>query len=283
MSDRFLAAAVQMNSRLDKEANVATAVRLVEEAHRQGAQLVVLPEMFNMLGPFPDVIAAAEPIPGPTSKLMAELARRLEITLLAGSICEAATAATNDAESAQGNVIPPRGSNTSLLFLPDGSLAARYRKVHLFNVDLPGRVEIEESRYITAGDKIVSYETSLARLGLSICYDLRFPELYRRLADEDAELILTPAAFTRTTGQAHWELLLRARAVENQAYLIGANQCGSHGGNLESYGHSMIIDPWGEVLASASDEEAVITAEIDLSRLREIRAQLPALRHRRNI
>lgn len=268
MADRFLAAAVQMNSRLDKEENLATATRLVEEAHAQGAQLVVLPEMFNRLGPFPEVIAGAEPIPGPTSQAMSELARRLQITLLAGSLCEA----SDD---------PSQGHNTSLLFLPDGALAARYRKVHLFDVDLPGRVAIEESQFIVPGETTVTHETPLARFGLSICYDLRFPELYRQLADQQAELLLAPAAFTHTTGRDHWELLLRARAVENQAYVIGANQCGSHGGDLESYGHSMIIDPWGHVLAAAEEDEAVVVAEIDLARLAEIRSQLPALRHRR--
>jgi len=268
MSDRFVAAAVQMNSRLDREANLATATRLVEQAHQQGAQLVVLPEMFNGLGPFPEVVAAAEPIPGPTSEQMAALAKRLGITLAAGSICER----SDQTE---------QGYNTSLLFLPDGSLAAQYRKIHLFDVDLPGKVEIEESQYIIAGDRHRTFASPLARLGMSICYDLRFPELYRRLADEEAEVILAPAAFTRTTGRAHWELLLRARAVENQSYVIGANQCGHHGGNLESYGHSMIVDPWGEVLAAAGDDQQVIVAEIDLARLAEIREQLPALRHRR--
>lgn len=272
MSDRFVAAAVQMNARLDKDANVATATRLVEQAAQQGAQLVVLPEMFNGLGSFPEVIAAAEPIPGPTSEKMAALASRLNITLLAGSICERYGDSGNST---------PRGRNTSLLFLPDGSTATRYSKIHLFDVNLPGKVEIEESKYIVPGEDVVTYDSPLAKLGFSICYDLRFPELYRQLADDKAEVILAPAAFTRTTGRDHWELLLRARAVENQAFVIGANQCGNHGGNLESYGHSMIIDPWGNVLAAAGDDEEVIVAEIDLAHLTKVRAQLPALAHRR--
>ena len=272
-----------MNSLLDKDVNLATATRLVEEAASRGAQLVVLPEMFNCLGPFPEVVSAAEPIPGPTSTLMASLARRLEITLLAGSICEQSGCNPSKGHSSEGAQGAGRGFNTSLLFLPDGTLAASYRKMHLFDVNLPGKVEIEESQFIVAGETCVTCASPQAQLGLSICYDLRFPELYRRLADDNAEVILVPAAFTRTTGRDHWELLLRARAVENQSFVIGANQVGRHGGNLETYGHSMIIDPWGEILAAAKDEEEVIVAEIDMTRLAEVRAQLPALRHRRDV
>ncbi|REJ70600.1 MAG: carbon-nitrogen hydrolase family protein [Planctomycetota bacterium] len=266
----FVCAAVQMNSRLDKAANVATATRLVEQAHAAGAELVVLPEMFNCLGPLPEVVAVAEPIPGPTSEAMSRLAARLQITLLAGSICERSDA-------------PDKGYNTSLLFLPDGQLTARYRKLHLFDVAIPDRVEIEESSFILPGDEIVCRATPLARLGMSTCYDVRFPELYRRLAAAASDVLCVPAAFTRTTGRDHWELLLRARAVENQAFLIGANQCGRHGRKLESYGHSLIIDPWGQVLAAAHDEEAVISAELDPARLADVRQQLPSLEHRRDI
>ena len=268
MTVRYLAAVVQMNSGTDKLENIERASELVRRAARQGASLVALPEMFNCLGPFDVVVGQAEPIPGPTTETFSELAAELGVVLLAGSICERAGSAG-------------KAYNTSLLFFADGALQARYRKVHLFDVDLPGRVTVQESQWIVPGNEIQTLTTPLGRCGLSICYDLRFPELYRRLADESVDVLFVPAAFTKVTGSAHWETLLRARAIENQAYVIAPNQCGMHGSELETYGHSMIVDPWGRVLAQADEEEDVIVAEIKLDQLHEVRAQLPALVHRR--
>lgn len=270
MSDRFIAAVVQLNSGEDKPTNLARATALVEQAAGQGATLVALPEMFNCLGRFPSVVDNAEPIPGPSSEAMRGLAARLGITLLAGSICE---------QSSE----PGKAFNTSLLFSPQGEELARYRKIHLFDADLPGRVAVTESNWILPGDQIVAADTPLGTVGLSICYDLRFPELYRCMADRDVQIIFAPSAFTFATGKDHWEILLRARAIENQAIVIAPNQCGRHGPNLTTYGHSMIVDAWGTVLAEAGGREGIARAEIDLARLAEVRAQLPALEHRRRL
>ena len=267
MKTRYVAAAVQMNSGEVKQANLQRAVRLVESAAKAGATLIALPEMFNCLGRFESVVQQAETIPGPTSDALSQLANRLNIYLLAGSICE---------------VCPDtaKGFNTSLMFSPFGELIGKYRKIHLFDVDLPGRVTIQESDWIAPGDAVAMVETACGRLGMSICYDLRFPELYRQLADAGADVLFVPAAFTHATGRDHWEVLLRARAIENQAFVIAPNQHGSHPGDLTTYGHSLIIDPWGTVLADAGEQECVVTAEIDLQRLQEIRTQLPSLQHR---
>ena len=269
MRESITAAAVQMNSGEDKQANLARATQLIEEAAQGGAQLVALPEMFNCLGRFSNVVQNAETIPGLTSQAMSQLALRLRVTLLAGSICERSE-------------IEGKGYNTSLLFSPSGDILAKYRKVHLFDVDLPNRVAITESTWIVAGNETVTAETPCGNLGLSICYDLRFPELYRRLADQRVEIILVPAAFTMTTGRDHWEILLRARAIENQAFIIAPNQWGRHGQELTTYGNSMIVDPWGRILARADDGEGMALAALDFQRLTEFREQIPALAHRRS-
>ena len=264
----YRVAIAQTNSSPDKEANVAAASRLVERAAAMGARLVALPELFNCLGHPDEMVRQAEPIPGPTTDAMAQLAARLEITLLAGSIAERS--------DSSGKVF-----NTSTLFAPDGRLLARYRKMHLFEVDLPGRVTFQESRWMIAGDETAVVATPLGRLGLATCYDLRFPELFRRLADEQADVFLIPSAFTETTGRDHWEVLVRARAIENQVYVVAPNQYGVHGPKMRSYGRSMIVDPWGTPLAIAPDGEGVVLAEIDLLRLEAIRRELPALANRR--
>jgi predicted amidohydrolase len=265
----IVAAAIQMNSREDKRANLESATRLVEEAVANGAQLAALPEMFNCLGRFETVVAAAEPIPGPTSQAMSALAARLGIVLCAGSICEQSST-------------PDRGYNTSLTFDATGELVARYRKIHLFDYHVPGEVKYTESRFILPGSDVVCTSTSRACLGHATCYDLRFPELFRRLSGAGAELLLAPSAFTLATGRCHWRTLLRARAIENLAYLVAPNQCGQHSPELTTFGHSAIVDPWGEVLAEAGGErEEVIVAELKASRLAEIRQRLPALSHRK--
>ncbi len=267
---KILAAVVQMSSTEDKQRNLDAAERLVTEAAERGARFVVLPELFNCVGRWETVAAAAEPIPGPTSGAMSELAARLQITLLAGSLAERA-------EVAAGKVY-----NNSLLFGSDGNQLAVYRKRHLFDVDLPGKVTVRESDYVVAGEEIVATKLADFTLGQSICYDLRFPELYRELAARKSDVIAVPSAFATTTGCDHWEVLLRARAIENQAYVLAANQQGQHTPTFQSYGRSMIVDPWGIVLAVAADGESIALAELDFERQRTIQMQLPALTHRRD-
>ena len=268
MGDTFWAAAVQMASGEDRERNLETAERLVREAAERGARLVALPELFNCLGRKEQVIRAAEPVPGPTSRRMGDLARRLRITLLAGSLCERAEGRN-------------RVFNTSLLFDESGTLLARYRKIHLFDVNLPGRVSYQESSWMAPGRDVVSADTGLGRLGLSICYDLRFPELYRRLVRQGCRILLVPSAFSLPTGRDHWEVLLRSRAIENQTYVIAPNQYGRHTPGFATCGRSVIIDPWGIPLAVAPDGEGVILARLDICRQETVRRELPALSHRR--
>ena len=268
MGDTCWAAAVQMTSGEDKEHNLETAERLVRDAAERGARLVALPELFNCLGRKEQVIRAAEPVPGPTSRRMSHLARRLRITLLAGSICE----------RAEGR---DRIFNTSLLFDASGTLLARYRKIHLFDVDLPGRVSYQESSWMVPGRDVVSADTDHGGLGLSICYDLRFPELYRRLVRQGSRILLVPSAFSLPTGRDHWEVLLRSRAIENLAYVIAPNQCGRHTPGFATCGRSAIIDPWGVTLAVAPDGEGVVLGRLDARRQETIRRELPALSHRR--
>jgi predicted amidohydrolase len=266
--DRYLAAAVQMHADLDKGRNLEIAKRLVTEAASRGAALVVLPEYFNALGHLAEMVRQAEPIPGPTSTAMSRLAAECSVTLVAGTICEA-------------GATPERAYNTSLVFDPTGREVARYRKMHLFDVDLPGQVTFAESRWIAPGECSSAVRLALGCVGQAVCYDLRFPELFRRLADEGMDVLAFPSAFAAPTGAAHWEILLRARAIENQCYVVAADQFGQHTTNLVTYGHSMIIDPWGIPLASLDDGEGIVLAEIDLARLAEIRRQLPALAHRK--
>jgi deaminated glutathione amidase len=266
--ERFVAAAVQMSSGSDRAANLRRASELIREAAERDARLVLLPEVFAWRGVDAADPTSAEPIPGPTTEAMAALARELGMFLAMGSILER---------------VPdePRRYNTSCLLDPDGTLVARYRKVHLFDVDIPGRVAVRESDTRIAGDGAVVVRTRLATLGCSICYDLRFPELYRELARAGAEVLLVPSAFTAPTGAAHWDVLCRARAVENQCYLLAANQSGPSPHGHDDYGNSMIVDPWGTVLARAADGDAVVTAEIDGAYLAQVRRELPALSHRR--
>jgi predicted amidohydrolase len=266
---KYIVAAIQMNSGPDKPKNLETAVRLVEEAAERGAQLIALPELFNCLSTPEVIVAQAEPMPGPTASTMSDLARRLNVTLLAGSIAERVEGMS-------------KVYNSSLLFAPDGRPVAHYRKVHLFDIALPGQVVFQESSFMQPGDRLVVTETSVGRIGLATCYDLRFPELFRVLVDAGAEILCLPAAFTLATGRDHWEPLLRARAIENQTYVIAPNQFGRHNASMSSSGRSMILDPWGIPLAIAEDKECVITAETDLDHQEGIRTRLPALRHRRD-
>jgi len=265
---KLLAAAVQMLASSDKKANLQEAENWLRHAQTQGAKLVVLPEVFNWRGPLKQR-TAAEPIPGPTSNHMANLARELGIYLVAGSILESA-------------VDESKAYNTSLFFNPQGALLAKYRKIHLFDVDVTDGVSVLESETRLAGGEVVVAETEFCPVGLTICYDLRFPELYRQLVEREAQIIFVPSAFTAFTGQAHWEPLLRARAIENQVYIIAPDQMGQAPKSIPTYGHSMIVDPWGRVLAEASDGPEVIFAEIDLAYLAKVRSELPALTHRKS-
>jgi predicted amidohydrolase len=266
--ERFLAAAVQMSSGPDRAANLERAQALVREAAGRGAALVVLPEVFAWRGSRAAEGTAIEPIPGPTTETMAALARSCGVHLCAGSILESTAG-------------EQRAYNSSCLFGPDGRLLARYRKVHLFDVDLPGRVSVRESDSRAPGDEAVTVSTPLGMLGLSICYDLRFPELYRRLVQAGAEVLLVPAAFTFHTGSAHWDVLCRARAIENQCYLIAPNQTGMSPHGFADWGNSCIVDPWGRVLGRAGEGEGVVIAEIDRTYLTRVRRELPCLTHTR--
>jgi len=264
----YLAAAIQMTAGADKAANLERAERLVRVGAARGANLVALPEVFNWRGKRNEQEAAAEALDGQSLALMSRLARELRIHLVAGSITERV-------------VGDSRCYNTSALLGPDGGQTAVYRKIHLFDIDLPGRVTVRESEGKLAGAETVTAETPLGAIGLSICYDLRFPELYRRLAFAGAQVITVPSAFTFPTGEAHWEPLLRARAIENQAYVIAPAQFGPNLYGYSDYGNSMIVDPWGRVIARAADQEGVVVAPIDLEYQERVRRELPALKHAR--
>jgi deaminated glutathione amidase len=264
----YLAAAIQMNAGPDKAANLECAERLVRLGAARGANLVALPEVFNWRGKRNEQASAAESLDGESLTLMSRLARELNVHIVAGSITEHVAGES-------------RCYNTSVLLGPNGAQLAVYRKIHLFDIDLPGRVTVKESDTKLAGIDVVTATTPAGDIGLSICYDLRFPELYRRLTFAGAQVITVPAAFTFPTGEAHWEPLIRARAIENQAYVIAPAQFGPNIYGYSDYGNSMIVDPWGRVLARAADQEGVVVAPIDLEYQHRVRRELPALRHAR--
>jgi deaminated glutathione amidase len=261
-------AAVQLNSTADRAANLAAADRLTRAAAADGAVLIVLPEKWTAIGSEQELRAAAEPLDGDSVRWARETARELGVDLVAGSILE---------------LLPGEHklANTSVHVGPDGEVKALYRKVHMFDVEVGGR-SYRESALERAGEEIVTSHTAQGvELGLSICYDLRFPELYRILAVRGARILAVPAAFTLPTTRDHWETLLRARAIENQAFVVAANQVGAHPAGQESGGRSMIVDPWGVVLAQAADGVGHVLADLDLERQREIRSRLPSLANRR--
>jgi predicted amidohydrolase len=262
------ASAVQLNSTGETERNLHTADRLVRAAVARGAELVVLPEKWTVLGTAEQLAAGAQPLDGPAISWARRIARELEIDLVAGSIVER---------------VPGREktSNTSVHIAPDGEIRATYRKLHMFDVEVDG-VTYAESEHEQPGDDVVVSELADGtKLGMTICYDVRFPELYRLLAARGVEVISVPSAFTLATTRDHWEVLLRARAIEDQCFVVAANQIGSHPGGFRSGGRSMIVDPWGLVLAGAPDSEAAIVADLDPGVLREVRGRLPSLSHRR--
>jgi deaminated glutathione amidase len=267
------AAAVQLNSNEDKDRNLAAADRLTRAAAADGAELVVLPEKFNVLGTNEDFVRGAETLEGRTIGWAREVARELGIDLVAGSI----------AERREGR---DKLSNTSVHVGPDGEIRAVYRKIHMFDVEVGGQVYRESDSEEPGGEIVLSQTDGGLPLGLTVCYDLRFPELYRILAVQGARVVTLPAAFTKVTGQAHWEILIRARAIENQAFIVAADQVGAHPPDRETFGGSLIVDPWGEVLARAPDastgaaEPSFVAADLDLARQDEVREKLPSLANR---
>ena len=261
------AAAVQLNSKDDKQRNLESAQRLVRAAADDGAELIALPEKWNLLAEGEALLAGAEPLDGPTIAAARSWARELGVHLVAGSIAER-------------HPEHEKLFNTSVLIDADGEIDAIYRKIHLFDVDVGG-VAYRESEHEDPGTEIVVAQAGDVPVGLTVCYDLRFPELYRILALRGARVLVVPAAFTLHTGKDHWEPLLRARAIENQAFVLAPNQVGEAPPHYHSYGRSMIVDPWGVVLASAPDEETFVAAELDFARQDRVRESLPSLANRR--
>jgi deaminated glutathione amidase len=259
-------AAVQLNSNGDKDRNLATAERLVRDAAAAGAEFVALPEKWNLLAGGEELVAGAEPLDGPSLGAARGWARELGIHLLAGSISE---------RGGEGE----KASNTSVLIDPEGGDLAVYRKIHMFDVDAGG-VSYRESAFERPGSEPVIAPVGDLTLGLTVCYDLRFPELFRILALRGARLIGVPSAFTLATGRDHWEVLLRARAIENQLFVLAPNQVGEAPPHYSSFGRSLVVDPWGVVLATAPDEECFVSAELDLAALARVRESLPSLANR---
>jgi predicted amidohydrolase len=264
----ILAAAIQMTSGAEKSANVATAVRLVRSAHALGARFVGLPENFAWMGSEAERGSAAEALEGPTLSTFAQLARELGLTLLAGSVLEA---------GAPGG----RLYNTSVLFGPDGERLGTYRKIHLFDVEVGDGQTYRESAAVAPGTEGVVANTAFGKVGMSVCYDLRFPELYRAASSAGATVLTVPSAFTLATGKDHWEVLLRARAIENQCHVLAPAQWGKHPKERMTWGHAMLVDPWGLVIARASEGEGLALGPIDDQLTARIRRNLPALTHRR--
>ena len=270
MDSVFQAAVVQLNSSGDEEQNRVEAESLIRQAVGAGAAFVATPENTPFLGPHEEKVRRAQSLEGETCHAFGTLAGELGIHLLLGSFAER----SDD---------PGRCYNTSVLFGPDGAILAAYRKIHLFDVDVSPEVRFQESATVRAGRESVVARTELGGVGLSICYDLRFPGLYRALRNQGAELIMIPSAFTATTGRDHWHVLVRARAIETQCFVLAAAQQGRHDdeGLRESYGHSLIVDPWGRVLAEIKGGPGFATAEIDPARVARVRRQIPVHEHAR--
>lgn len=268
------AAVVQMVSGREPVLNLETAERLVGEAAEQGAQLVVLPENFAVYNPvdLPSMAEVAGDAAAPLQSFLSRLARTHGIWLVGGSIPIRPARADDD----------PRVFASCMVYGPAGDLVARYDKLHLFDVDITdAQGRYRESDRFRYGDSVVTFDTPFGRVGLAVCYDLRFPELFRALTERGAEIIVLPSAFTRLTGQAHWEILVRARAIENTCFLLAAGQGGRHDSRRETFGHSMIVDPWGVILAGLGEGEAVAVAALNSRTLLDVRAQLPSIEHQR--
>src|SRR5215218_6307154 len=266
-SNAFDIAVLQMNSGEDKAANVETALRLIDDAAATGARLVVLPEIWTFLGNDEGNRANAEPIPGPVSDALAAKARQHGIYLHGGSMLEK-------------RIGEPKLFNTTVVFDPNGEIVAQYSKIHMFDVVLDGVASYQESNSVQRGEEIVTFDMDGTSVGLAICYDLRFPELFRILRLRGADLIVLPAAFTMTTGKDHWEVLIRARAIENQVYMVSCGQFGPDASGKWCYGRSLVADPWGTVLGTAPDREYVLRATVDLDYLQKVRRQVPSVENR---
>lgn len=261
-------AVCQMDSKNDKQANVETALSLLDEAADENVEMAALPEMFTFMGDKDAYRPSAEVIPGSVTKKLSQKAREHNMWVHGGSMFEVA--------EEDGKV-----HNTTVVFGPDGEQEAQYRKVHLFDVEIGDEVVTQESARVVPGNDIVTFDTEFATVGLGICYDLRFPELFSSLAGRGADIIILPAAFTKHTGKDHWESLLRARAIETQSYVIAPGQIGEKPNSVPSYGRSLIVDPWGNVVAKASDTVGVTTANLKFDYLNQIQKELPSLEHKR--
>ncbi len=272
---RLRVAAVQLNSTADAAANLAAADRLTRAAAADGARLIVLPEKWTVLGSDEDLRVGAQGLDGPGISWARALARELGLDLVAGSFMERLE------DGAGRSAAAGKLANTSVHVDPSGEVRAVYRKLHLFDVDVAGRAYRESAVTEPGEDIVVSATAEGVEVGMAICYDLRFPELFRVLALRGARVVVLPSAFTLPTTRDHWEVLVRARAIENEVFVLAANQVGPHPGGHRSGGRSMIVDPWGVVLAEAGDGEGFVAADLDLARQQEIRAQLPVLVHRR--
>lgn len=265
-------ASIQLNVQEDKEKNIQRALKFVEQAASEGATLICLPEYIDYMGPDDKELKQnlSESIPGPISNLFSKKAKELGAYIHCGSFMETAD--------------DGRSYNTSLLFDDKGEIIATYRKMHLYDAEIEGRISLKESDTIKPGTELSVADTPIGKMGLSICYDVRFPELYRSLALKGAQILFIPAAFPIYTGYLHWELLVRARAVENQCYVIATGQYGVY--NAEEgvqdikYGNSMIVDPWGTVIARAPEEEGIITANINIDKVDDFRSKIPCFKHR---
>jgi nitrilase len=267
------AAAIQMSSRADRDANLATARRLMEQAAAAGVALAALPENFAFMGvkDTDKLVLGEVDGAGPIQSMLATTARELGLWIIAGTVPLAVDGDTG------------RVSPSCLVYNDRGQRVARYDKIHLFDVVVPGGESYRESATMTCGDaaQAIVVDTPVGRVGLSICYDVRFPELYRRLVESGAEVLCVPAAFTARTGEAHWRTLLAARAVENQCHVIAPGQWGTHDSGRQTWGHSMIVDPWGLVLAEQAEGQGAVVATIDPARLAQVRSSFPSLTHRR--
>ncbi len=260
---------VQMSSGANLTENVRSALALVDEAADRGAMYVQVPEYFNYLGPAKGYAAAAESIPGATTDQMGSLAKERGITVHLGSLLERSS-------------VEGMSFNTSVVINPQGVIVATYRKAHLFDVEVPGSIVHRESDVITPGEELVVVKLAEFNLGLSVCFDVRFPEMYRALVSHGAQVLSIPAAFNATTGRAHWEVLVRSRAIENHAFVVAAAQVGSTVEGIDTFGHSLIVDPWGLVLAEATTHgPEVLVAELDLTEVARRRAQIAVLNFRR--
>lgn len=276
---KFRVAAIQTDSRTNKDKNLRKAEKLITQAAKQKARFIVLPEVFNYRGDLKGVALAAETIPGPSTNLISRLAKKHKVWILIGSLMEKSRRRGSGASSSGTPHSKPY--NTSVLINPSGKIIAKYRKIHLFDIKLENKIILESHRN-TAGKKPKIVSIDNVKVGLSICYDLRFPELFRYYSKKYTEIICIPSSFTQKTGQAHWHTLVRARAIENLCYVIAPDQAGIGSEGVKTYGHSLIVDPWGKILAEGPpNKEAVIIADLDFDYLKKVRLNLPALKHRK--